>query len=118
LKLQRADLSDFKRFPDGEDFYDWANETYFGNRLPAMRIGFTKDVGKAYGYTLRPEGAKFPSVIGLNPKLKAWPDTLKITILHEMCHVKLMPEGNNGHGKKFKKERRRLRDAGAFDPYL
>lgn len=102
-----------------QNFYNYANEKFFGYKLPYVRVGWydwKKPDKLCYGVTLSVEGAAFCEYIGINPHFKEWTKVVNTIILHEMCHVKF----NNrcGHGPKFKKEKRRLILAGAFDPYL
>ena len=102
----------------GEEFYDIYNEMYFGHKLPVVRVGFYthRSEKDCYGFTLRVAGAKHSSYICLNPYFAEWGKTLRATLLHEMVHVKLHNRG--GHGKKFKKEMKRLILRGAFDELL
>ena len=59
-----------------------------------------------------------PMYIVLNEKLRAiGQDVSEMTLLHEMIHVKY-PKDKDNHGKVFKKERRRLILAGAFDELI
>ena len=106
----------FKHHEGVQCFYDDMNKKYFKHQLPLVFVGFYYDRDDSYGATLRLHGAKYCSHIMLNPKFKEWVKATKITLLHEMCHVKLHNKG--GHGPKFKKELRRLILAGAFDDLL
>lgn len=100
-----------------QDFYDWANEKYFEYKLPYVPVGFYKEKNMDYyGCSFTPVKAKYVHTIALNPKFKEWSKVVKITILHEMIHVKL--NGRGGHGPRFQKELRRLVKAGAFNQWL
>lgn len=101
-----------------QEFYRYANEKFFNNNLPTVVVGITHDPADKndYGCTVKMKGARYVSHIFLNPICQEWKKTGRTTLLHEMCHVKLNNTG--GHGPRFQKEIRRLRDMGAFDPYL
>ena len=108
----------FTPWERGSCIYDHYNEKYFKHQLPIVRVGFYKKMGKSeHGFTLRPRGAKYASVIALNSLFKEnFVDVLRQTILHEMVHVK---QGcRYGHGPKFKKELQRLINEGAFTELL
>lgn len=121
-KKTRRKTGDFnpKAFtPHGyaQDFYDWANQKYFKYQLPHVAVGFYKERNMDYyGCSFTPIKAKFVHTVVLNPYFKDWSKVNRITLLHEMVHVKL--NGRHGHGPKFKKELRRLILAGAFDDLL
>ena len=84
-----------------QDFYNWANETFFGHKLPYVRVGWYhhKEMKTCYGMALRIHGARLTHYIVLNPLFKNWCKTAQPTILHEMIHVKLNNTG--GHGPRF-----------------
>ena len=98
------------------DIYDYYNIKYFGHRLPVVRVGFYKDCKRECGATVKLDGARYPAYIYLNAKLKTFDVYLRATLLHEMCHVKLL--NRHGHGPKFKKELKRLQRIGAYDDIL
>lgn len=101
-----------------EDMYDHFNETYFKCRLPMVRIGFYpgKKMDKSYAWTLWIDGHKHATHILINDVFKEWDYIVQQNILHEMCHVALPQRVS--HGPRFKKEKRRLILAGAFDSTL
>lgn len=105
-----------------QSLYDEFNRDWFDGSLPYVRVGWSvarKDKKRYYGSTLQLHGHKFPYYIQINPVFKNWNDTVCLTLLHEMVHVKFgVRDNENGHGPKFKKEIRRLAQAGAFDKYL
>ena len=107
----------FTPWERGSCIYDHYNEKYFKHQLPIVRVGFYKKMAKSeHGFTLRPRGAKYASVIALNSLFKEnFVDVLRQTILHEMVHVKLgcEVECREWHGA-FDKEMFRLASAGAF----
>lgn len=51
--------------------------------------------------------------IRINPSLAGWPQLAKLTLLHELVHLKLHPYQR--HGRKFNSEMLRLAEAGALD---
>ena len=107
----------FTSHAGAQDFYDWANQKYFKYQLPNVAIGFYKEKDMDYyGCSFTPMGARHVHTIALNPKFKEWSKVVKITILHEMVHVKL--RGLGGHGPRFQKELHRLVKAGAFNQWL
>jgi predicted metal-dependent hydrolase len=105
----------FKPWPKGQRLYDGYNKEYFNHRLPVVHVGFY-EMKNCYGVTFRVDGAKFVSHICLNPLFKHYEQQLCQTLLHEMIHV--LHNNKYGHGKKFKKEIRRLLLLGAFDDTL
>jgi hypothetical protein len=107
--------SRFKPWTHGQRLYSIFNEKYFGHKLPAVLVGFYK-MTNCYGVTFKIDKAKYVSHICLNPYFKNYEQQLIQTLLHEMIHV--LHNNKYGHGKKFKKEIRRLLLAGAFDSTL
>ena len=105
----------FKPWSKGQRLYDEYNEKYFGYKLPMVHVGFYK-MPDCYGVTFKTHGAKFASHICLNPLFIPYEQQLCSTLLHEMIHVS--QNNKYGHGKRFKKELRRLIVAGAFDHLL
>lgn len=59
-----------------------------------------------------------PFRISISPYLKKLRRYTKIVLLHEMIHVSVGNQEKKHHGPLFKKERKRLLDAGAFTPLL
>ena len=99
-----------------QDDYTNFNRDYFLGQLPDdvnvewANLGLLHDMGATW---IDEAGTRQIRIDRrTNPVLRQ----ARLTLLHEMCHVKF----NNrcGHGPKFKKEKRRLILAGAFDPYL
>jgi hypothetical protein len=105
-------------------FYERANRDYFDNSLPhnvTLTYG-TPIVKESMASTdHRPDG--FHIIIDPIYKCDANAPTGCITkvtsmlILHESIHVELYPE-KDSHGTEWRKERRRLIVAGAFDELL
>lgn len=116
----RFRLDKFRFDAHYQDLFDQYNKKYFKLRLPQVVVGFyefnKKDRDNIYGATLSTIGAKYPSYIVLNPVFENWPPTLRMTLLHEMIHVKLLNTG--AHGKRFLKELDRLVEARAFNNCL
>jgi hypothetical protein len=52
--------------------------------------------------------------IRINPSISGWAEIWKLTLLHEMVHVKLWPR-HKKHTKKFHSEMLRLAQLGAFN---
>ena len=97
-----------------ERTYDYYNKKYFNGQLPTVHVGFYKGM-EDYAWTIRLHGNKFATFICINQHFEMWSKVVDQNILHEMIHVKVF---DNGHGKKFQKEKRRLLFAGAFDDLL
>ena len=100
-------------------YHDY-NKKYFNGRLKNLEVffqKFSKNKEKTnYGHTLI---SKKDGAIGivLNKRIKGWHEVCKTVVLHEMIHVRF-PYDPKVHGNKFKKERRRLIVAGAFDDLI
>ncbi len=107
--------------PEMTDHYDFYNKIYFRSRLPPMRIYYgplaKEKTPFSYGVTAFMRGNRALYIV-LNNKLKrVGKDVSCLVLLHEMLHVKL--EGSDdGHGRLFHKEKRRLLLAGAFDDLI
>lgn len=121
------DLRRFEPNRDLQGLYNYLNKTWFDFQLPYVRCGYynysrkaIKKDGKEYGSTIRLFGARFPHYILLNPELREWNNTIEMTLLHEMTHVKMyVTHGEaHGHGPAFKKEFKTLIRRGAFDELL
>lgn len=111
-----------KFFPDAalQLFYNQMNEAYFDFKLPFVCVGYTTDSQekKRYGSTVTLLGAAYPFYIQINKKISPWYEVVRLTILHEMIHVKLTGERGDRHGKAFQKERARLGRLGAFNQFI
>jgi|ERR1700739_3092150 len=81
--------------------YNRFNLKYFDGELPDVAIHYEPVSAYAdcdlVGDTLK---------IRINPSIGGWIDFLKLTLLHEMVHVKLWP--SRRHGAKFDAEIARL----------
>jgi len=103
--------------------YHEFNEKYFGGRCPNIEV-YTEDLSKTkvdrekerYGYTAISCKTNRVKFIALNSRIAKWKDASLITLLHEMVHARY-PRSED-HGPLFKKERRRLIVAGAFDELI
>jgi hypothetical protein len=92
------------------DWYNGYNEQYFLNQLPAARVewGEMGNMGITY------MGASPLIVISekYNPSFRE----AQMTLLHEMCHVKLSPVlVFDDHGPEFQQCMHNLANEGAFD---
>lgn len=96
------------------------DRAYFGGELASHVIIYWEPPPQADGNTCpiyEVDAGQF--VIKLDPAIKGHSCYWKITLLHEMAHVKLWTKHpKHQHGKLFKGEIRRLLDAGAFDQLL
>ena len=106
------------------------NCQFFDNRLPgSMTIGFKKKIGRydeeAKAWVI-PDGYfdwREDSIF-VDQSLQYSPDSVMITLLHEMAHADLRFRGyvgydaDEGHGMMFKGEIVRLINAGAYDGLL
>lgn len=101
--------------------YDDYNRRYFDNKLPKQaRIVPSRRMPKrsALGTTeYNPKYGEQAFCVKINYKLEKMLDIAKLTLLHEMCHIKLLNYEKNSfiHGKQFNQEMRRLANIGAFD---
>ena len=107
-------------------FFDAYNETYFGGKLSRKDIvlSFAKLKKRTLGRTdfwgEKKSSAK-PIALLVSKELKNRPIHVLITLLHEMCHLKLGPKSTctvGRKGDKFHKEIARLFRAGAYKPLL
>lgn len=106
-----------------KNWYRKYNKVYFDNKLPDhVEIGLN-ELENAYGtlafsiWTEEDDGLEHNVLqIHIDPRMHAGDEQLHATLLHEMIHVKLLP--NKFHGKKFKNELRLLMLKGAFDDLL
>lgn len=81
------------------------NRKYFNNELPEVDLCWKKIDSRLFGYC---DGDQIVIHENLRETTSLW----KLTLLHELVHLKNM---RWGHGKKFQNEMRRLANAGAFD---
>src|SRR6185312_5666144 len=94
------------------DSYKHFNRLYFKGKLPQdLTIGWASD--RTLGGDM---GWAFGNNILINKRLTEWSLVALQTVLHEMCHIS--KPSDDGHGKQFTKELKRLIRAGAFDPLL
>lgn len=121
----------FRRSSYLEFLYDHGNATWFGGKLPRIHVGWDRERFDKRGerdkaaitemyHDNRDCRIVFNSLHRL-PFVKF--DTgIEVTLLHEMLHVKLSEYQCKSradlHGKRFKAERQRLIDAGAFTELL
>lgn len=106
------------------------NSQFFDNRLPgSITVRFEKKIGhyceESKEWTI-PDGF-FDSredTICIDKSLEYSPDSVMITLIHEMAHADLRFRGytgypaDEGHGMMFKGEIVRLINAGAYDSLL
>ena len=81
--------------------YNKYNLLYFNNELPDAEIRY--EPVSAFADCDQVDGI---FVIRINPAIGGWIDFTKLTLLHEMLHVKLYP--SKKHGKRFDAEIARL----------
>jgi hypothetical protein len=107
-------------------FFDAYNKTYFGGKLSRKDIILEfsqlkkRTLGRTDFWSETKETAK-PIALLISKELKSRPIHALITLLHEMCHLKLGPKSHCTVGKKgtrFHKEIARLFKAGAYKPLL
>ena len=91
-----------------ERSYRYYNRRYFGNLLPnppEVRVHWAR-LQSELGYQLEDE-------IVLNRRYRHCNALWRMTLLHEMVHLKLPPRAPD-HGRRFQREMLRLARAGAF----
>jgi predicted SprT family Zn-dependent metalloprotease len=97
-------------------WYDKYNKLWFNNDLPSHTVLFWEPLPKDAGNTCpvyEVDHGQF--LIKIDPSLKGVPCYFKITLLHEMTHLKLWPKyPRSKHGKVFQNEMQRLANDGAF----
>lgn len=104
-------MPDSQPDPQLKRWFRQYNQKYFDGGLPSdTRISYCW-VTKAHGNCNLESDGKFH--IRINPDGTGTREARKFTLLHEMCHVKLWPNG--AHGKAFNQEMLRLATAGAFE---
>jgi hypothetical protein len=95
-----------------ERLYRYYNRKYFGGKLPVVKVKFTDLIDKYGAVGNTHYEARVPEMILIDKTLRRWNITARLTLLHEMVHVKLPYK--IVHGKMFEKEMRRLARLGAF----
>lgn len=99
-----------------KEYYIKANREFFDGKLPDAQVGWNDDMEKAaYGITIsvQDDDAKHTShTIHISKLIKPFWEVSRLTLVHEMAHVKLFPDVR--HGKKFQEEMVRLAIRGAF----
>lgn len=94
------------------------NKRYFHDELPVIEVEFEKlEDDRRCAETCFDEQA-VPYKISLDSCLTELKNYAKIVLLHEMIHVAIGNKEKAYHGYLWKKERKRLIDAGAFTPML
>ena len=83
------------------------NRKYFGGKLPAAKVKFSKLADGLLGEMYHGENE-----IYVTKDLRKWPRSARFTLFHEMAHLKLGAAVN--HGPSFEREMLRLAKAGAF----
>lgn len=102
-----------------QTIYRTYNRKYFDGELPDITVGFNDELVGMYAtlavnvWTSEEDGLEHTVLqIHIDPKRHAGSEQERMTLLHEMCHVKLLPWRH--HGKKFEEEMMRLAMRGAF----
>ena len=86
------------------------NRLYFSGKLPRADIRFAgMDKENYLGFCVFFAGV--PEV-RINKRIRRWPKMVRMTLLHEMCHVALPRRAE--HGPRFQREIARLVRDGAF----
>jgi hypothetical protein len=83
--------------------YNKFNQAYFDGKLPSDTSIYYDSVPCGYGDCDFVDGV---FRIRIGPGVSGWTEVLKLTVLHEMIHVKIWP--TKRHGIKFDKEVQRL----------
>lgn len=100
-------------------WYDKFNGLYFNGELPQIVI-YWEPLSNADGSTCpvyEVDHGQFQ--IKLDPSIKGFPCLWKITLLHEMVHVKLwVKHPKHQHGKLFQTELSRIFNLGAYKKLL
>jgi hypothetical protein len=93
------------------------NKEFFDSELPVeVQVGWNDDPATSYGFTLCIDDDETDHVafqIHLNKAIQVSYEQTRLTLLHEMAHVKLHPYTK--HGKKFQEEMKRLAGRDAFE---
>ena len=113
-----------------ERAYAVYNRKYFSGQLPFVAVKWSEQIEptsrqhakRAYGlYTPSVDDTEGAGTIQLASSLKRDMNLWKLTLLHEMCHIKLrnhpaeLATAAEEHSKPWVLEMRRLAAAGAFD---
>jgi hypothetical protein len=103
-----------------QKWYQKYNRLYFDNQLPAgVLVGWDEDEPEAahiHGvvFNKKDDGVDMTvACIRLNPNKHVGSIDARQSLLHELCHLKLLPWPH--HGKRFNNEMRRLAMLGALD---
>lgn len=89
------------------------NKKFFGNSLPKdLPVGFKK-MPKELGRAAFHKQTNRPLWINIDESLRCKPAQCRMTLIHEMCHVK--NKHARGHGYKFDREMIALAKRGAFN---
>ena len=94
------------------DFYQTANNAYFGDRLPKDTILDWTETRSLYMATTTKVGSGFH--VAFNPAYIASTRYIHLTEYHEMCHIESWIERPDEHGPKWRTCMLRLETAGAF----
>jgi hypothetical protein len=89
--------------------YRQYNARWFGGELPEDVDCFFAPVEDCHGLVWQESGGW---ILQINPKYLVDANLWKITLLHEMAHLKVLPYWR--HGAPFQAEMQRLAIAGAF----
>lgn len=121
----------FRRSAYLESLYDFTNATWFGGKLPSIRVGWDRERFDKRGQRDKAAVTEMyrdnrDCRIVFNPLHRLpfvkFDSGLDAVMLHECCHVKLSEYQCKSradlHGKRFKAERQRLIDAGSFTELL
>jgi hypothetical protein len=108
-----------QKFVDG--WYKATNETYFDNKLPLdTKIEIHEippDVNSDYTVAQTTPLGNGQYLIEIDPRFNLIGDEEALSLDHEVCHVFLLQQNNNGdtkHGARFQGCMKRLADEGAF----
>lgn len=97
-------------------WYDRYNRDWFNSELPSHTVIYWEPIVDGDGSTCpiyEVDNSQF--VIKIDPSIKGFLNVWKLTLLHEMVHVRLWPKhSRHQHGKLFQDEMLRLANAGAF----
>lgn len=98
-----------------QNFFNRANKLYFDGKLPSDTIVSWNDEIPGYGLTvgITDKDTKHTFFhIYIDPEKHVDGRQSRLTLLHEMAHVRLYPDMR--HGRRFEQEMIRLAIAGAF----
>lgn len=104
-----------------QKFYVKCNKLFFDNALPSdVQVGWLDfppdDEAIGTTATLDEENGVVHHTIYIDEAIRPLVTVVKLTILHEMCHIKLHPYNYCGKkSKKFNDEMLRLAARGAFN---